>query len=179
MQITDESGNLREMEPWEVEALEAAQRAHDDANGIVRQYGAAKADAILTGILANMADIPAYDAIRMVGKFPVWQAGQDYPAGWRVRWGDELFTVLQAHASQEGWEPNVSHSLFAKVLPGQSGSAETEAGEPGEWAQPDSTNPYAKGDRVAHGGRVWESLVDGNVWEPGAAGTESLWAEVA
>lgn len=179
MQITDESGNLREMEQWEIDAHEAAQKAHDDANGIVRQYSQAKQDAILTGILANIAGIPAYDAIRMVGKFPVWQAGVEYPAGWRVRWGDELFTVLQAHTSQADWVPGSTTSLFAKVLPGQAGSAEAGAGEPGEWVQPDSTNPYAKGDRVTHGGRTWESLVDGNVWEPGAAGTESLWAEVS
>jgi len=179
MQITDESGAVRELEQWEVDALEAAQRAHDDAAGIIRQYAAPRADAILTGILANMADIPAEHACRMVSKFPAWAAGESYAPGWRVRWGDELFTCLQAHVSQEGWEPPAAPSLFARVLPGQAGSAEADAGEPGEWEQPDSTNPYARGDRVAHGGKVWESLVDGNVWEPGAVGTESLWAEVS
>ena len=47
------------------------------------------------------------------------------------------------------------------------------------WVQPDSTNPYAKGDKVTHIGKTWESLVDNNVWEPGAVGTENLWKEVA
>lgn len=46
-----------------------------------------------------------------------------------------------------------------------------------EWVQPSSTNPYMKGDKVWHVGKVWESLIDGNVWEPGAVGTESLWGE--
>ena len=47
-----------------------------------------------------------------------------------------------------------------------------------DWEQPDSTNGYAKGDKVIYGGKTWESLTDNNVWEPGAAGTESLWKEL-
>ncbi len=38
------------------------------------------------------------------------------------------------------------------------------------WKQPDSTNPYAKGDKVTHKGFTWISDIDGNVWEPGAYG---------
>lgn len=179
MQITDETGAVRELEQWEVDALEAAQRAHDDANGIIRQYADSKADAILTGILANLADIPAEHACRMVAKFPTWAAGEGYAAGWRIRYGDELYTVLQDHVSQADWIPGQAPSLYARVLPGQAGSTEAESGEPGPWEQPDSTNPYARGVRVTHGGKVWESAVDGNVWEPGVAGTENLWVEVA
>ena len=42
----------------------------------------------------------------------------------------------------------------------------------------DDPIPYMKGDKVTHGGKVWVSTVDNNVWEPGATGTESLWTEV-
>ena len=28
------------------------------------------------------------------------------------------------------------------------------------------------------GGKTWESMADGNVWEPGAVGTENLWREI-
>ena len=31
---------------------------------------------------------------------------------------------------------------------------------------------YNKGDRVKHAGKVWASLVDANVWEPGVYGWE-------
>ena len=79
---------------------------------------------------------------------------------------------IQAHTSQADWTPENAPSLYAKILPGQSGT------EIGEWVQPDSTNPYMKGDKVTHGGKVWVSSVDNNVWEPGATGTESLWTEV-
>jgi hypothetical protein len=44
-----------------------------------------------------------------------------------------------------------------------------------EWEQPDSTNPYMKGDKVAHNSKTWVSDVDNNVWEPGVYG----WTEMA
>lgn len=43
-----------------------------------------------------------------------------------------------------------------------------------DWVQPDSTNPYAAGDIVAHNDNIWVSSVDGNVWEPGAYGWEII-----
>lgn len=35
-----------------------------------------------------------------------------------------------------------------------------------EWEQPDSTNPYMKGDKVRYKGVVYVSLIDNNVWSP-------------
>ena len=32
---------------------------------------------------------------------------------------------------------------------------------------------------MRHNGKVWESLVDNNVWEPGAQGTETVWREIS
>lgn len=52
-----------------------------------------------------------------------------------------------------------------------------EADEVPEWVQPDSTNAYAKGDRVTFDGKVWESLIDNNVWSP--ADYPAGWQEVA
>lgn len=38
---------------------------------------------------------------------------------------------------------------------------------------------YQPGDKVTHNGLVWESIFHGqNTWEPGAIGTEALWAIV-
>lgn len=40
------------------------------------------------------------------------------------------------------------------------------------------SNKYQQDEIVSHNGKVWISTYNGqNVWEPGAAGTESLWAE--
>lgn len=58
-----------------------------------------------------------------------------------------------------------------------------EAESPDEftaWVSPgtDATVMPLRGDRYAHNGRVWESLVDFNSWEPGAEGTWSAWADI-
>lgn len=54
--------------------------------------------------------------------------------------------------------------------------AVTGAGTIPEWVQPTgATDAYNKGNRVKHAGKVWASLVDANVWEPGVYGwTETL-----
>ena len=85
-----------------------------------------------------------------------------YSVGDRVCKDGVLYKVLQAHTSQPGWAPEKAPALFAEILPGQEGTAI------GEWVQPDSTNPYSRGDRVMLGGKVYESLIDGNVWSPAA-----------
>lgn len=106
-------------------------------------------------------------ALRMREFYPLWEAGQDYTAGFRLRYGGLLYKVLQAHTSRETWTPDAAPSLFAKVL------IPDENVIP-EWEQPDSTNGYAKGDKVTHKGKTWVSDVDNNLWEPGIYG----WIEV-
>lgn len=96
--------------------------------------------------------------------------GVAYEVGQKVAFEGDVYKVLQAHVSQETWNPKDAPSLFAKVL-----NPDPEVIP--DWEQPGSTNPYMKGDKVRHVEKIWVSLVDNNVWEPGAVGTESLWAE--
>ena len=109
------------------------------------------------------------DALECICLYEKWNGnGVQYEAGKRVQYENTLYTVLQAHTSQATWTPTNAPSLFAKVL----------IPDPTvipEWEQPESTNPYAKGDKVAHNGKTWVSDIDGNVWEPGVYG----WTEVA
>ena len=86
--------------------------------------------------------------------------GVKYKAGKRVIYEGVLYKVLQDHTSQEGWTPTAAHSLFAKVI------NETIDGSVPEFEQPDSTNPYMKGDKVIFNGKVYESLIDNNVYSP-------------
>lgn len=99
-----------------------------------------------------------------------WKADTKYVLNAVVRYEGIPYRCIQAHTSQTSWTPDVSPSLWAKIL--------TQEGEILAWEQPDSTNGYMKGDKVTHNGKTYESLVDNNVWEPGATGTESLWSEV-
>lgn len=108
-------------------------------------------------------------ALRVQAIYPVWSgSGINYTADYKVLYDGTLYKCLQNHTSQADWAPDVSHSLFAKVL------IPDENVIP-EWEQPESTNPYIQGDKVTHNGKNWESLVDNNVWEPGVYG----WSEVA
>lgn len=111
-------------------------------------------------------------ALQVTILYPLWDVTKTYAVGDRVRYAGKLYRCLQPHTAQETWNPADAPSLWAKVLT-------SETGEILPWVQPDSTNPYMTGDKVTHNGKTWESLVDNNVWEPGAVGTESLWKEVA
>lgn len=95
--------------------------------------------------------------------FPRWSASGHYAVDDRVRYDSDLWKCLTEHDAQEAWTPTDAPSLWAKVLIDPSG-------KPLPWVQPDSTNPYMKGDRVTHNGSTWVSTVDNNVWEPGVYG---------
>lgn len=121
-------------------------------------------------ILARMQaqNLEDEQALSVKGLFDEWDGnGVNYKAGYKLRYNDTLYKVLQDHTSQADWIPDVSLSLFAKVLI-------PDANVITEWEQPDSTNPYMTGDKVTHNSKTWVSDVDNNVWEPGEYG----WTEV-
>ena len=103
------------------------------------------------------------EALQVNFLYPEWKSGKDYTAGYRVNHNGVLYKVLQDHTSQDDWAPDAAPSLFTKVLIPDSNVVP-------EWEQPESTNPYSKGDKVTHNGKTWVSDVDGNVWEPGVYG---------
>lgn len=93
---------------------------------------------------------------------PVWDARSTYQAGHKVRYNDVLYKCLQGHTAQSGWTPTAAPSLWAKCL------SNSDTGVIAEWEQPDSTNPYKKGDKVTYKGKMYESTIDNNVWAPDA-----------
>ena len=112
----------------------------------------------LVNMLSNLTD---KQALQVPYAFPKWQQDKDYAVGDRVLYLDILYKVLQAHTSQETWEPDITPSLFAKVLI-------PDPNVVPEWQQPDSTNPYMIGDKVKFEGKIYQSLIDNNVWSPSA-----------
>ena len=110
--------------------------------------------------------------------YPKWNSkGYSYKSGAIFSYGvndfneTQLYIVLQDHTSQTNWTPDTTASLYKKVGIDDSGLP--------IWTQPlGATDAYNVGDKVIHNGVTYESLVDNNVWEPGAAGTETLWKAV-
>ena len=115
----------------------------------------------------NSIAIEDETALRMVEYYPAPDTAS-YAAGDRIQYNGKLYKCLQAHTAQADWNPVDAPSLWAEVLAGQDGTAI------GEWVQPDSTNPYMRGDKVNYNGKLYESEVDNNVWEPGVYG----WVEI-
>ena len=101
------------------------------------------------------------DAVEAVELFPVWAVGVAYAVDERIRYGEKLYRVVQAHTSQADWTPDATPALF------------TEVAKPGEipvWKRPTGAqDAYNKGDKVYYpnkGDTVYESLIDANTWSP-------------
>ena len=116
------------------------------------------------------ADLPDSEAYTAPELFPMWQL-KDYQTGDRVQYNGLLYKCLQSHTAQSDWTPDTAVSLWVRV--------DDPSIEYPDWRQPSGAHDaYSKGDKVSHNGKHWVSDVDGNVWEPGAVGTEALWHEV-
>jgi hypothetical protein len=115
----------------------------------------------IRGILNDYtAKMPDEEAAKKAVLFPEWDGnGVQYSIGDRVLYKDKLYKVLQNHKSQPDWTPDAAVSLFAEIP-----DPETIP----DWVQPDSTNPYVKGDKVRFEGKIYESVIDNNVWSPAA-----------
>ena len=123
------------------------------------------AKALRAAMDAAAAALTDEQALKAAAIYPLWNSSAAYAAGDRVRYDGVLYKCLQAHTAQPSWTPAAAPSLWAKVLV-------SDTGAPLPWEQPESTNPYMKGDKVTHGGKTWVSAIDNNVWEPGVYGWE-------
>ncbi len=101
------------------------------------------------------------DALSGVELYPEWKENTAYQIGDRVRDGDTLYKCVQSHTSQSDWRPGDTPALWTRV----------SIDEWPEWIQPTGAqDAYNEGDKVSHNEKHWLSLVDANVWEPGAVG---------
>ena len=94
--------------------------------------------------------------------YDIWTVDVLYSVGRYITHKGILYKVLTEHTSQADWTPDVSPSLFAKVLIDPTGETIPE------WVQPDSTNAYMTGDKVMYEGKIYESIINNNIWSPAA-----------
>ena len=125
----------------------------------------------LRALLENLADdLPDEEAYKTPYAYPAWSGnGVSYSIGDRVRYGDKLYKCIQAHTSQADWQPTDAVSLFVEVSP---------EGTIPDWKQPTgAADAYQTGDKVRYNGKIYESIIDNNVWSP--ADYPQGWREVA
>lgn len=95
--------------------------------------------------------------------YPEWAVDISYTVGERVQYNSKLYRCVQAHTSQEGWEPPATPALWVRTA---------KEGEIPVWAQPTGAqDAYNRGDKVHYPGAtdpVYESLIDANVYSPEA-----------
>ena len=104
--------------------------------------------------------IPDEKAQTNIALYPKWTGdSKHYSVDYRVQHEDAVYKCLQEHDSQPTWTPTDAPSLWAKVLVPSPDVIP-------DWEQPDSTNGYMTGDKVRYKGKVYESLIDNNVWSP-------------
>ena len=127
----------------------------------------AEAEAIIAALVKLRESVTDEQALSVPVLYPAWRYGVSYTVGQRVLYKSVLYKVLQDHTAQADWTPKAAPSLFSQVLIPDYDTIP-------EWVQPDSTNPYAKGDKVTHNGKTWVSDIDNNVWEPSVYG----WTDV-
>ena len=120
MQIC-ENGIMREMTSEEIAEREAAQAACEAAERS-RPLTAEEVTALLIRQQINTLSVDDSTALRMREFYPVWEAGQDYPVGFKVQYGGALYKVLQAHTSQDGWEPENAPSLWTEICESHAGT---------------------------------------------------------
>ena len=111
----------------------------------------------INNIIASFDNEQALDNIIL---FPKWTKNKDYKINDKVRYNDILYKVLQSHTSLENWTPDVASSLFARVLINEDEEIINE------WEQPSSANAYMTGDKVRFNNKIYQSLIDNNVWSP-------------
>lgn len=122
-------------------------------------------------IVEQMQNLEDAEALKVPELYDIWTVGKLYKPGEKIRYNKILYKVLQEHTSQADWLPSNTPALYAVVLI-------PDPEDIPEWVQPDSTNPYNKGDKVKHNNKKWISLIDNNVWEPGVHGAHNLWSEL-
>lgn len=180
VELIDEAFYFGKMQGYEIDQMKTPIEIHfnqekydkyvkEENDKITNEKARAEFNHIFSDLILGAATDE--QALKMTPLYPQWNGeGVKYTKGERVQYLDVLYKVLQDHTSQPDWAPKDAPSLFARVLV-------TEDTVIPEWEQPDSTNGYAKGDKVTHNGKVYESLKDDNVDEPSELSWAS-WAEV-
>lgn len=121
------------------------------------------------------AGLTEEQAMEVVAVFDPWQVGKTYAVGDYVTYGingvgdPQLYRVVQAHTSQADWTPDVTPALYDAI-------GLDDSGYP-VWSQPTGAHDaYNAGDIVNYNGKLYKSLIDGNVYSPDAY--PSVWEAV-
>ena len=115
------NGELIEMTDEEITAMQAEQAAHE-AYERHRPLTESEALSMLLKQQVNTLEVDDQTAYRMREFYPAWTAGGAYTAGFKAQNSGRLWRCLQAHTSQDGWEPENAPALWEEICETHDGS---------------------------------------------------------
>ena len=105
------------------------------------------------------------EAMEIATVYPKYEVGKSYKAGDYFTEGvngvgdPQLYKVVQAHTSQADWKPSATPSLYVAIGLTEEGYA--------VWSKPSGAHDaYNIGDIVEYNGKLYKSLINGNVYSP-------------
>ena len=89
-----------------------------------------------------------------------WIAGEQVALNSTRTYGGKTYKCIQEHQTQDGWKPDITPALWQEVI---------VTPEISDWVQPTGAHDaYPLGAKVRYEGKVYESLINANVWSPTA-----------
>lgn len=70
----------------------------------------------------NSLSVDDTTALRMLEFYPEWSEGTVYTVGYKVQYGGRLWRCVQAHTSQNGWEPEKTPALWTEICETHAGT---------------------------------------------------------
>ena len=118
--------NSAEITAKEYEAEMAVVKKRMDAYAKIyensRPLTAEEVTAMLIRQQINTLEVDDNTALRMVEFYPEWASGQAYTAGFKAQRGGKLWSCLQAHTGQTGWEPENAPALWTEICETHNGT---------------------------------------------------------
>lgn len=105
---------VSELTPYEIAEME--KQANLDAIAErSRPLTEAEVSRMLITQQINTLSVDDNTALRMRDYYPEWTPKTVYSVGFKVQYKGNLWRVLQAHTSQDGWEPENVHALWEQI----------------------------------------------------------------
>ena len=115
------NGKYIDMTAEETATMES-ESAKFEAYERTRPLTAEEVNAMLIRQQINTISVDDNTALRMREFYPEWAEGQAYTAGYKVQYGGKLWRCVQAHTSQDGWEPENALSLWTEICESHAGT---------------------------------------------------------
>lgn len=117
------NGIVRDMTAEE-EAEFRKQAAMDAAIENSRPLTESEVSRMLITAQINTLSVDDNTAVRMREFYPEWANDTAYAVGFKVQYNSKLWRVVQAHTSQDGWQPNLAASLWEQINETHAGTLE-------------------------------------------------------